>query len=319
MIMPDKTQNTPRERPPGYQTCSLPRDTVANESEPPCYHNGAEFMRDADLPLPPPEMGYLSSSSGNAPSDDAERAHIFCEVPLYLPTKPSGVVYSSAQVHDLHPVWSRDFQGDLKAISRGRWKGSTRDRSGDCLVSTNYPVYFSVEDSPFATKNSRTIYFEIKLLGLRAEPGAGATDSSGFSIGFIAQPYPYWRSPGWEREGIGVFSDDGCRFVNDSWGGKKFTEAFGIGETVGLGITFRLPLSLPTTLENRNNKCEADIFFTRAGDIIGAWDLHEEVDEDSGSLEGLEGDFDLYGAIGLFGGVDFEVCFDRVGWLWQPP
>jgi hypothetical protein len=33
----------------------------------------------------------------------------------------------------------------------------------------------------------------------------------------------------------------------------------------------------------------------------GGWDLHEEVDADSGGVEGLEGDYDLYGAIGLFG------------------
>jgi hypothetical protein len=32
----------------------------------------------------------------------------------------------------------------------------------------------------------------------------------------------------------------------------------------------------------------------------------------------LEGDYDLYGAIGLFGGVDFEVCFHPAGWLWKP-
>jgi hypothetical protein len=31
----------------------------------------------------------------------------------------------------------------------------------------------------------------------------------------------------------------------------------------------------------------------------------------------LEGDYDLYGAIGLFGGVDFESCFDPEGWLWK--
>jgi hypothetical protein len=192
------------------------------------------------------------------------------------------------------------------------------DKSGDCLISTNLPLYFAVEDSPFVTGRSKTIYFEVKLLGLGEGPGSFSPDSSGFSIGFVAHPYPYWRSPGWERGSLGVFSDDGCRFVNDSWGGKELTTAFSVGETVGLGMTFCLPYKLNTTPENRDKRRRVDIFFTRNGRRVGSWDLHEETDVDAGSVKGLEGDFDLYGAIGFFGGVDFEAFFDPRGWLWKP-
>ncbi|KAE8372565.1 hypothetical protein BDV26DRAFT_273918 [Aspergillus bertholletiae] len=289
-------------------------------SEPPPYHNWQEAVPDTTTFPPPPALGLLSSGNGNASSDDAERAHEFCDkFPLRLPIKPPATVYTSVQEYDLRPVLPKECHGTFTVVSKGRWKGSTKARNGDFLISTSLPLYFPTMDSPFVTKKGKTIYFEVKLLGLREGPGLGppSSDSSGLSIGFIAHPYPYWRSPGWERGSIGVFSDDGCRFVNDSWGGREFTSAFVVGETVGLGMTFYHPGTSNINLKGKVKKCGVGIFFTRNGHLVGGWDLHEEVDEDAGSVEGLEGDFDLYGAIGLFGGVDFEVSFNRAGWLWK--
>jgi hypothetical protein len=165
------------------------------------------------------------------------------------------------------------------------------------------------------TERPKTIYFEVKLI---RTSGGSATQTPGFSIGYAAQPYPTWRSPGWERGSVGVFSDDGCRFVNDSWGGREFTSEFNQGETVGLGMTFSLPDRNGKDNEIPSSQLAVEIFLTRNGRKTGSWDLHEPVDADSGSLEGLEGDYDLYGAVGLFGGVEFEVCFDQSGWLWKP-
>ncbi|KAF7622577.1 hypothetical protein AFLA_009109 [Aspergillus flavus NRRL3357] len=73
-------------------------------------------------------------------------------------------------------------------------------------------------------------------------------------------------------------------------------------------MTFRRTDNSSTDLKSNIKKCKVDIFFTRNGHPVGGWDLHEEIDEDAGRIEGLEGDFDLYGAIGLFGGVDFEIA-----------
>ncbi|KAJ5233444.1 uncharacterized protein N7469_005210 [Penicillium citrinum] len=152
------------------------------------------------------------------------------------------------------------------------------------------------------------------MLGLRGGPADG---ESGFSIGFVAQPYPSWRSPGWERGSLGVCSDDGCRFVNDSWGGREFTGPVRIGETVGLGMVFDGDGD-GVDEYSKKKRCKVEVFFTRNGRNAGGWDLHEERDQDAGGVEGLEGDFDLYGAVGLFGGVDFEICFDPAGWLSKP-
>ncbi|PYI04472.1 hypothetical protein BO78DRAFT_398903 [Aspergillus sclerotiicarbonarius CBS 121057] len=283
------------------------------------YHNWQETVPDTATFPPPPVAGLFCSSTGNASCGDAERAHEFCEeFPLYLPVKPSDAMYSFVRRYDLSPSQSPEFCGDISVVDQGRWRGSTNDGNGDCLLTTNLPLYFSMKDSPFLTKTSKTIYFEVRLIGIRAGPVTQSTDDSGFSIGFVAQPYPSWRSPGWERGSLGVFSDDGCRFVNDSWGGKNFTSKFRIGETVGLGMTFHLPIKVPSASANEDEKANVDVFFTRDGRKVGGWNLYEELDVESGGIEGLRGDFDLYGAVGLFGGVDFEVLFDPAVWLWTP-
>ncbi|PLB33602.1 SSH4 family protein [Aspergillus candidus] len=313
--------NSSNSRPPSYQAPPDYEHAVGTESEPPPYHNWQEAVPDTTTFPPPPITGFLFSNSGNASTGDADLAHEFCDkTPLYRPVRPSAPVYDCVQRHDLRPVPPAQFHGTI-SVSKRRWTGSTRDGSGDCMISTHLPLYFACEDSPLVTGKSKTIYFEVKLTGLRAGPGFGNTDTSGMSVGFLARPYPTWRSPGWERGSLGVFSDDGCRFVNDSWGGREFTREFAIGETIGLGMTFSPPdppeySSLP--VESTTNKLKTQVFLTRNGQKSGGWDLYEEVDQESGGITGLEGDFDLYGAIGLFGGVDFEVSFDDARWLWKP-
>ncbi|KAF7712388.1 Uncharacterized protein PECH_003281 [Penicillium ucsense] len=325
-------QNIP---PPSYDaaTSSAPRGPPASTtippqsfqhsasapSDPPPYHNWQEAVPDTSIFPPPPISGYYSSGTGNASSDDAQRAHEFCDhTPLWLPVVPSNPVYQAVAQHDLRPVQQREYVGQLTPTAPGYWFGRTADRNGDCCVLTHLPLYFAAQDSPFLTEKAKTIYFEIKLLALRAGPGG---DASGLSLGFAAQPYPSWRSPGWERGSLGVFSDDGCRFVNDSWGGRDFTAPFRVGETLGIGMTLSLPkdpLAMADAMFGTKRKCVVEVFFTRDGRPAGGWNLHEEVDADAGGVEGLEGDFDLYGAIGFFGGVDFQACFDPAGWRWRP-
>ncbi|KAL4784488.1 hypothetical protein BJX76DRAFT_217774 [Aspergillus varians] len=312
--MANKNYPPPPGPPPGYNASVS--GEVTNRDPPP-YHNWQEAVPDtAEFP-PPPVSGNYHSNTGNAPADGAGRAHEFCDRnPLYHPAQPSAVVYSSVQKYDIGPVSPMELRGSISK-HRGRWKGYTEDRSGDCVLLTNLPLYFALVDSPFITEKKKTIYFEVKLLGLRAGPTPN--DASGLSIGFAAQPYPTWRSPGWERGSLGVFSDDGCRFVNDSWGGKDFTDAFGVGETLGLGMTFQLPESINTPgIPLSSQKLDVNVFFTRNGQQMGGWELHEEADEEAGGVHGLEGGKDLYPAVGLFGGVDLEICYNPAGWLFRP-
>lgn len=314
------------EPPPSYEASqqSFSRESPEQRGSLPPYHNWQEAVPDTSTFPPPPITGYYSSGSGNASSDDAQRAHDFCDNhPLWIPTRAPPALHRMVQEHKISLAWPQNFQnnGDISEVARGRWRGRTFDRNGDSLVMTQLPLYFAAEDSPFIREKRKQIYFEVKLTGLRAGPGTDSADSSGLAIGFAAGPYPYWRSPGWERGSLGVFSDDGCRFVNDSWGGRDFTAPINVGETVGLGMDFSLPDdpdAMADAMFEGRRKCKVGIFFTRNGAPAGGWDLHEETDQDSGGIEGLEGDYDLYGAVGLFGGVDFEVCFDPAGWLWRP-
>ncbi|WEW59890.1 hypothetical protein PRK78_005371 [Emydomyces testavorans] len=306
--------------PPGPPPGHIAAPLVPGKFSPP-NHNWESVPDTADLP-PPPAHAYLYSNTGNALPEDAERAHNFCNnTPLERPIKPLSAAYEAVQKGTFQPVRPREYNGSLAVIGNGRWSGHTVSGNGDCILWTDQPMYFAEEDSPLVTEKQKTVYFEVKLLGLS---GGTSSETPGFSIGYVAQPYPTWRCPGWERGSLGVFSDDGCRFINDSFGGKEFTSEFNVGETVGLGMTFyrvdEKPFKTaprPPTVDGKSTFFAVEVFFTRNGVLAGKWDLHEETDDEQGGLEGLEGDFDLHGAIGCFGGVEFEVCFDPSGWKWS--
>jgi len=69
-----------------------------------------------------------------------------------------------------------------------------------------------------------------------------------------------------------------------------------------------------------NTPINVEIFFTRDGKIDGGWNLHEERDErdEPHGVEGLEGQNDLFPAVGVFGAVEFEVRFLEREWLFRP-
>ena len=164
----------------------------------------------------------------------------------------------------------------------------------------------------------KTIYFEVKVLSYG---GGRDGDASSLALGFCALPYPTWRMPGWERGSLAVHGDDGRRYVNDTWGGKDFTEAIQAGQTVGLGMDFSVPDMPPDygSSPAQTVSIKVDVFFTRDGIKESGWSLHEELDAQNDlGVDGLDGQFDLYAAVGLFGGVEFEVNFNRTRWLWQP-
>ncbi len=194
---------------------------------------------------------------------------------------------------------------------------------------TDLPLYSARHHGPGilnGSTSSRTAYFEVRVLSI----GRGEINSeASLALGFCAQPYPPERMPGWERGSLGVHGDDGRRFVNDNGGGKDFTTPFKDGEVVGLGMTFSRPAGLPPAYpgggaaadyyhehqapgaETGRQELDVKVFFTRNGKVEGSWDLHEEIDVEDGGVEGLEGDYDVYPSLGVFGGVDCEVVLER--------
>lgn len=308
--------------PPGRNEYAPPQGPPPAQSQPgdapPPYHDWTVIPDTALLP-PPPSLGHETSPINNASLADADRAHEWCaRFSLVRPHQPTAEQLASVQRGDIGLLRPREFHGRLDTLRPGTWKGSTQAASSDCCIVTSSPLYFASSDSPWQTEVKKTIYFEVKIRSLGY--GRNATESS-VALGFCAMPYPTWRLPGWERGSLAVHGDDGRRYVNDTWGGKDFTSAFNAGDTVGLGMTFSVPSTPPEygALSPNSTTLKVDVFFTRNGRVEGGWDIHEELDasKDLG-VEGLDGQFDLYGAIGCFGGVEFECLFNRQDWLWLP-
>ena len=209
---------------------------------------------------------------------------------------------------EVNLVRPQEYRGDLSLGKYKTWKGHTSS-TGDSILLTAVPLYFAAVDSPLQTGLEKTIYYEVKMLKIGGS--RRHRDDSGLAMGFCAQPYPSWRLPGHERASLGVHGDDGRRFVNDSYGGIDFTKPFREGDTLGIGMKF-------TSQRGANDGAGVEIFFTRNGERQEGWNLDEERDESSGDTEGLEGRWDLYGAIGVFGDVEFEASFARDSWLYRP-
>lgn len=287
---------------------------------PPPYHDWASVPDNTDLP-PPPSLRYDTSTTGNAPEEEANRAHDFCfRNALFQPSSPAPQLYRSVQVGDVRIQRPREFGGDVRMLGKGIWRGQTRSGARDSILTSTLPVYFAMEDSPYKEAVSggggrkKTIYFEVKVRQLGRGRGS---DEASVAIGFVAQPYPTWRLPGWERGSLGVHGDDGRRYVNDTWGGKDFVRPWREGETVGVGMRFEVAGAGEGELAEEG-KCAVEVFFTRNGQVEGIWNLHETLDHASGGVDGLEGDWDLYAGVGAFGGVEFDIVFDRGQWIYRP-
>ncbi|KAL8663038.1 MAG: hypothetical protein Q9202_004178 [Teloschistes flavicans] len=286
--------------------------------DPPPYHDWTVIEDTALLP-PPPSLGHTTSPAGNASLSDADRAHEWCRTyPLIRPHQPAPAQYNSVTNGDISLVKPREYQGNMSRKGMGSWAGSTIPGGRDACLLSALPCYFPVMDSPLVTHTRKIIYFEVRIKSYgRSRDG----DTSSLALGYCAVPYPTWRMPGWERGSLAVHGDDGRRYVNDTWGGKDFTGVIRAGDTVGLGMEFSAsdtPPDYRNSLANTSN-IKVDVFFTRNGIKESGWNLHEELDaENDLGVDGLDGQFDLYAAIGLFGSVDFEVNFNSQSWLWHP-
>lgn len=164
----------------------------------------------------------------------------------------------------------------------------------------------------------KTIYYEVKVRSLGLGRG---NNESAIALGYAGIPYPTWRMPGWQRTSLAVHGDDGRKYINDPFGGKDFTSPYREGNTIGIGMTFTIPDGPPEygAPQEGNNPIKTEIFLTRDGQRVAGWDLHEQTDaETDGPIDGLEGNHDLFGAIGVFGGVEFDVFFSNRDWLWRP-
>lgn len=316
------TYATPPVPPPGRPEYAPPPGPPpshqANVEDPAPYHDWTSIPDTALLP-PPPSLGHETSPLSNASLSDADRAHEWCRShPLLAPGYPPPTLLSSVRHGDVRLLRPQEYNGDLVMPSTGNWRGSTRSGSKDACLSTSSPLYFARSGSQIESGTTKVIYFEVKIHSLGRGRG---TEECSIAIGYAAMPYPTWRMPGWERGSLAVHGDDGRRYVNDTWGGKDFVSPFRAGDTVGIGMTFSMPDTPPDygASPSTCSPSKVEVFVTRNGKKEAGWDLHEELDASNDlGVDGLDGTDDLYGAIGVFGGVEFEASFNARDWLWQP-
>lgn len=61
-------------------------------------------------------------------------------------------------------------------------------------------------------------------------------------------------------------------------------------------------------------KCKTRVYFTRNGVVGGSWAIDEERDaEKDEGIAGLQGECDMYAAIGVFGSAEVEIRFFAQG------
>ncbi|KAF2017606.1 hypothetical protein BU24DRAFT_420644 [Aaosphaeria arxii CBS 175.79] len=306
--------------PPGPPPSHYPQQPPPSW-EPPPYHDWTVIPDNSVLP-PPPSIGYDSSPTANASEQDGERAYKWTlKNPLWQPQNLTPAQHLAIQNSQLALLKAPTYIGDLLPQKQpGHWKCRTHAKCKDACLLTSLPAYSVMWDSPLRTQKPKTIYFELKVTGIGRGGHSLEEADAGIAIGYVAPPYPTFRLPGWQRGSLGVHGDDGRRYVNDTYGGTDFTTAFQPDDVVGIGITFAPPKNPPSYDESQQGMVlDIDVFFTRNGVKAGGWDGNEELDQRSeGGTIGLRGECDLFPAIGVFGGVDFEVYFSPENWLYNP-
>ena len=314
---PSGDDKPPPAPPPSYNAPSPCQRYNSQQQQQQPYHDWTS-VPDTSLLPPPPSIQYSESPTGNAEESEGVRANLWCQrYPLMLPQRPTHAQAAAVRDGDILLQRPREYSGSLDSRGLGHWRGTTRDGCRDCSLLSSLPLYFAEIDSPSDSGMDKTVYFELKILSIGSRSYTG---ESALAIGYCAVPYPTWRMPGWERGSFAVHSDDGRRYVSDPDGGVDFTSPFRVGETVGLGIRFAVPASKgmdPAPAPTHGP--DGEVYFTRNGRRTAGWNVHEETDaaKEFGAL-GIDGTYDLFGAIGVYGSVSFEAVFDPRLWLFRP-
>jgi hypothetical protein len=289
-----------------------PSHSVPSNDNPPAYHDWTAVPDASALP-PPPAFANDVSPANNASDEDAEAADDWCaQYPPYDPVAPTQAELATSNNLNFHLQRPETFakSSTITTTPGGPNRYAVRTKKGqrDAIVFADTPSYIASAHHPLHTEQIKTIYYEVEITKL-------ADSQSIVALGFAAKPYPPWRLPGWHRASVGVHSDDGRRYANDSFGGIEFVRPLVSGERAGFGMRF-------TTQARSEVTVVVQCFFTRNGRKEGEWGMDEERDAGRGEAfsegaKGLQGEGDLYAAVGCSGGTEFEVRFRPEDWMYQ--
>lgn len=194
------------------------------------------------------------------------------------------------------------------------WRVETKARSRESCLLTTRPLYSARRHSPLITNEPYTIYYEGDI-GLR-----NAEDRVHLALGFVAKRDRTSLMPGSERGSIGIhFRNEGL-YLNHNLLAKAI---FKPGEQVGVGMTFsKSDVSTQDVNDAHppavsSSPISVEVFLARDGKKAGRWNLRELGEAGGLSLEGLEGNHDLYAAIGTLKAVNVDIKFDKRDWRYD--
>jgi len=162
-----------------------------------------------------------------------------------------------------------------------------------------------------------TAYFEGEI-----RPG-DSEDAIRLALGFVAGDDEVSKMPGCERWSIGIQCSEGQLFVNGDGVDSAQTGAFGPGQQLGIGLTYAVSNSVRQTEDSgvsiaSPTSINVEVFVTRDGKKIGNWNLCDQLRGPGGlSFEGLEGQHDLYAAVGTVGEANIDILLEQRDWLFE--
>lgn len=326
-VNPSSTSPVDNVGPSHGQSSSSARDVL------PSY---ASLVPNSNSQLPvyqttPKRLPSTSSVFSQMPDNERDLGDHFCNItPIHDPINISPEEFQRMADHNLklvpapnlilHPgakhltITSRFKGGEIRYVSAsgGEKKDTTfvqtKKGTEDIYFKSDLPLY-----SPNLVKQRK---FPMMYSSLASIPGSlpsviyfealittkiGNPAYNNISIGFICQPYPEFRQPGWHPGSIAIHSENGNRYVNDSLAGKEFVGSFTqAGTIVGFGIDMKRMAAFFT----RNGKWEKE--WSLIEDLNSA-PIHPERGFRDGGIEGFEGNKDIYAAVGMLGRTGVQV------------
>ncbi|CAH1762817.1 12706_t:CDS:2 [Entrophospora sp. SA101] len=195
--------------------------------------------KDRILDINDPEIARAEASMVET-LDEAARQNYELFQEAYPPDSiPTDITLSQFLSIQEKGVSAWEFEPDLhhtNCFVEGRTEIAFYD--GECSVQTNLPL----------PKQQEVYYWEAKMF---EKPSTTTV-----SVGLGTKPYPLFRLPGWNRQSVAYFSDNGFKYYNSPFNGKTYGPQFQQGDVVGVGYRPRTG----TVFFTRNGKKLDDAF-----------------------------------------------------------
>ncbi|KAK4033739.1 hypothetical protein C8A01DRAFT_49718 [Parachaetomium inaequale] len=149
--------------------------------------------------------------------------------------KPLFAAEEDDTVSPLPSRWNRDDkEAALEVLGDGYEVRHTGRASSDHEAS-------AIRADHYMSPSCGVYYFEITVLNGRHDK----IKTPPIAIGFASKETSTSRAPGWEPDSWGYHGDDGHSFASQNTG-KPYADIFGVGDTVGCLVNFRLNHALFT-------------------------------------------------------------------------